>query len=437
VFKLWEAILAMVQKEKSPLGLPPNRALFEATDTFLRKPPIITKRAPHIRDATDLKRMMFMVVVALTPAIIWGIYNTGRSSYLAVGVSDPSVVQCFIEGAIWVVPLIAISYLVGGFWEGIFAQLRGHEVSEGFLVTGMLYALIVPATIPWWQFAIGISFGVVIGKEVFGGVGMNILNPALTARAFLFFAYPAQMSGNVWVPTPVVKGADGALASYWQTSIPKENLDAVINGSTKAVDGWSGASALAEASVPVSADGYTGATGGAAAEGTWNSVDQMHTLYDTSDMFFGLIPGSIGEVSMLAILLGAIVLIVSGVGSWRTIVSVFVGGFVTAALFKMAAGTDTPPIFDMPAYEHLLLGGFAFGAVFMATDPVSAPFHKTSKYIYGFLIGALCILIRTINPAYPEGMMLAILFMNVFAPLIDHYVVEAALKRRRAAHAAG
>jgi Na+-transporting NADH:ubiquinone oxidoreductase subunit B len=428
IVKLWEAIYNPTQKEGSPLALPPNKALMAATDTFIRKAAHVSHRAPHMRDQNDLKRLMFMVVIALIPATLFGIYNTGRSSYMALGIADASFIQCVLEGAVWVIPLIAISYIIGGFWEGLFAQLRGHEVNEGFLVTGLLYALIVPATIPWWQYAIGISFGVVIGKEVFGGGGMNILNPALTARAFLFFAYPAQMSGNVWAPTPVVKDAEGALSRYWQTTIPGDNIDEYVEWMSSGANGTSGATSV---------DAYSGAT--ALAEAAVNapgvdSIDAMHKLYSVSDAFWGFIPGSIGETSTFAILLGALFLIFTGVGSWRTMVSCFVGAFVTAALFQMASGPDSPSFWSMPAYEHLLFGGFAFGAVFMATDPVSSPFHKTSKYIYGFLIGALCILIRTINPAYPEGMMLAILFMNVFAPLIDHYVVQSALKRRRAAH---
>jgi Na+-transporting NADH:ubiquinone oxidoreductase subunit B len=421
LFDIWDKFVAKVNEPKSPLGIVPNRALINATDAALQKVPDVTKRAPHARDATDLKRMMFTVVVALIPCLLFGIYNTGRNSYLSVGVTDASFIQIILEGSVWVLPLVIISYLTGGFWEGLFAQLRGHEVSEGFLVTGMLCALIVPATIPWWQFILGVSFGVVIGKEVFGGVGMNILNPALTARAFLFFAYPAQISGNVWVATPLTKGADGTLGRYWQTTIPQDKLDGVLSGSATGVDGYTGASALAEAAVN---------------EAGVDSIANLHNLYSSSDVFWGLVPGSIGETSLIAILLGALVIVVTGVGSWRTMVSVFVGGWVTAMLFNVAYGTGDPTFWNLPAHEHLLLGGFAFGAVFMATDPVSAPFHKTSKLIYGFLIGALCILIRTINPAYPEGMMLAILFMNVFAPLIDHYVVENALKRRRAAHAA-
>lgn len=422
-FQVWDKIVEAARKEKSPLGLPPNRALINATDTFLRSPAIVTKRAPHIRDRTDLKRYMYVVVVSLLPCLLFGIYNTGRNAYLSVGVDDPGLLACFLEGAVWVVPLLVISYAVGGFWEGLFAQLRGHEVSEGFLVTGMLYPLICPSTIPWWQFAIGISFGVVIGKEVFGGVGMNILNPALTARAFLFFAYPAQMSGNVWVPTPVVRGENGTLERYWQTTIPQEIIDKVIAGAQSAVDGYSGATALAEAAVN---------------QPGIDSIAEMHKLYDVADMFWGLIPGSIGETSVFCVLLGAAILILTGVGSWRTMVSVFAGGFVTASLFYLAAqgSSDVPTFFKLSPIEHLLLGGFAFGAVFMATDPVSSPFHNTSRILYGFSIGALCIIIRTINPAYPEGMMLAILFMNVFAPLIDYYVVERALKKRAVAREA-
>ncbi len=420
-FQIWDKILQKTHEPKSPLGFPPNRALMDATDTFFRKPAVVTKRAPHVRDATDLKRYMITVVAALVPCLLWGIYNTGRNSYLAVGVDDPGLVAAFIEGAVWVLPIMVITYAVGGAWEGLFAQLRGHEVSEGFLVTGMLYTLIVPPTLPWWQAALGISFGVVIGKEVFGGVGMNILNPALTARAFLFFAYPAQLSGNVWVPTPVVKAADGTLSRFWQTTVPQEHIAAFMSGSEQAVDGFSGATALAVASENVAGE---------------SSVEAMHKLYEVSDMFLGLIPGSIGETSTLMVLVGAAILILTGVGSWRTMLGVAVGGLATAGAFWLAAGPENPTYWQMAPWQHLLLGGFAFGAVFMATDPVTAPFHKTSKLIYGFLIGALCILIRLINPAYPEGMMLAILFMNVFAPLIDHYVVGAALKRR-AAHAAG
>jgi len=419
MWKLWQSIMDLTHKEGSPLGLPPNKALMDATDTFLRKPDIVTKRAPHIRDATDLKRFMFMVVIALLPAYAFGTYNTGRNAYLSIGVTDASVFACILEGLMYVVPLLAITHGVGGFWEGLFAQLRKHEVAEGFLVSGALIPLIVPATLPWWQLVLGVSFGIVIGKEAFGGVGMNILNPALTARAFLFFAYPAQLSGDVWVAKPYVKDAAGNLAPYWQTSIPTEKIQAFLDGAAQAVDGYSGATALAVAAIN---------------EKGVDSIAELHKLYSTSDMFWGLIPGSVGETSVFAILLGALFLVVTGIGSWRTMVATFVGGYATAALFAFLSPESAPTFFHLAPHEHLLIGGFAFGAVFMATDPVTSPFHKTSKLIYGFLIGALCILIRTINPAYPEGMMLAILFMNVFAPLIDHYVVGAAIKRR-AAHA--
>ncbi len=418
MWKLWESILQLAHKEKSPFGLPPNRALMDATDTFLRKPAIVTKRKPHVRDATDLKRFMFTVVVALLPCYVWSVYNTGRAAYASIGIADPTLVQVMLEGAAYIVPLLVITYAIGGAWEGLFAQLRGHEVSEGFLVTGALLPLIVPATLPWWQLAIGISFGVVIGKEVFGGVGMNILNPALTARAFLFFAYPAQISGDVWVAKPYVKDAAGALVPYWQSTIPADTINSFIAQGGQALDGYTGATALAVA----------------AQEGP-GGLEKLDSLYSVAEMFWGLIPGSAGETSVACILFGALVLVLTGVGSWRTMVSVFAGGFAMAGVFYLAKDSGAAiPMWGLEPHKHLLLGGFAFGAVFMATDPVSSPFHKTSKLIYGFLIGALCIIIRTVNPAYPEGMMLAILFMNVFAPLIDHYVVQAAIKRR-AAHA--
>jgi Na+-transporting NADH:ubiquinone oxidoreductase subunit B len=411
MWKLWESILKLTTE--GPLKVVPNKALFEATDTFLRKPAIVTSRAPHARDVTDLKRVMFIVVIALAPALVFGIYNAGRNAYLHLGVTDATFVEIMLEGAVWVVPLIAISYLIGGFWEGVFAQLRKHEVSEGFLVTGMLYPLICPPGIPWWQYAIGISFGVVIGKEVFGGVGMNILNPALTARAFLFFAYPASISGDVWVPKAV-----DANGKYLLTTVGDDRIKAFLEGGTTTVDGYTGATALAEAAVN---------------QPGVKSLEVMHSKYEVMDMVLGFIPGSIGETSLIAIGIGALILIITGVGSWRTMVAVFAGGFATAGLFYALAGDSSPEFFHMAPWEHLVIGGFAFGAIFMATDPVSSPFHPTSKLIYGFLIGALCIIIRTINPAYPEGMMLAILFMNVFAPLVDHYVVERALKRRGAA----
>ena len=407
MFKLWDKILHMT--ESGPFGLPPNKALMEATDTFLRKPSIVTKRAPHARDATDLKRIMWLVVVALMPALGFGIYNTARNAYLHIGVTDATMFEILLEGAAWVIPLVALSYLIGGAWEGLFAQLRGHEISEGFLVTGMLYPLICPAGIPWWQYVIGISFGVVIGKEVFGGVGMNILNPALTARAFLFFAYPASISGNVWVP----KVVDGH-GRYILTTVSDDRIQAFLKGSSLSVDGYTGATALAEAAVDK--------------EG---ALAAMRGTYDTVSMAVGSIPGCIGETSTVAILLGAMILIITGVGSWRTIVATFAGGAAMAFIFNLVGGGGYE-FYQLKPYEHLIMGGFAFGAVFMATDPVSSPFHKTSKLIYGFLIGALCIIIRTVNPAYPEGMMLAILFMNVFSPLIDHYVVQAALNKRRA-----
>jgi Na+-transporting NADH:ubiquinone oxidoreductase subunit B len=419
IFKLLDYLVAESKKPESILRF--QHQSIEALDVGLRRPPNLTKQAPHIRDATDLKRYMILVVVSLLPCLVWGIYITGRNAYLSIGAYDVTLMQAMVEGALHVLPLVILSYAVGGFWEaGIFCEIRGHEVAEGFLVTGMLYPLVVPATIPWWQFAIGISFGVVIGKEVFGGSGMNILNPALTARAFLFFAYPAQMSGDVWVVKPFHTDEKGVvLANLW-TTIPTEKINAFIDGQVPAVDGYSGATALAVAAVD---------------QPGVDSVKDLHDLWEPIDMVLGLVPGSIGETSLIAIGLGAILLIATGIGSWRTMLSTVVGALAMASILYFAAGPDSPTFFTLNPVEHLLIGGFAFGAVFMATDPVSSPAHKTSKLIYGFLIGVLCVLIRTVNPAYPEGMMLAILFMNVFAPLIDHYVIRGYHRRRKRSYA--
>lgn len=410
MWKLWDSLMEKAHSDDHPLRF--QRAGLSALDTVFRRPDHVTARGPHFRDAVDLKRFMFTVVVALLPALLFGIWNTGNNAYLSIGIKDAGFMAAMIEGAVHILPLLILSYAVGGFWEMIFAQLRGHEIQEGFLVTGMLYVLIVPATVPWWIYILGISFGVVIGKEVFGGVGMNILNVALTARAFLFFAYPAQMSGNVWVATPY-HSTDSGLVANAMTSIPAEKIQAFIDGSAKAVDGFSGATALA-----------------VVAENKAGSLAAMTKLYSASDMFFGFIPGSIGETSTLALLLGAVILVLTGVGSWRTIVATFAGGYATAFLFQAVSGASNPEMFTMPAHLHLIMGGFALGAIFMATDPVTAPVANLSKLIYGFLIGMLAVLIRNINPAYPEGMMLAILLMNVFAPLIDHYVIGARMKRR-------
>ncbi len=347
---------------------------FEAFETFLFVPKTVTKKGSHIRDAIDLKRTMFMVVVALIPALLFGMWNVGYQHNLSIG-AEGTLISNFFYGFWLVIPLIIVSYVVGLGTEFIFAQIRGHEVNEGYLVSGFLIPLIVPVTTPLWMVALATVFAVIIGKEVFGGTGMNIMNPALIARAFLFFAYPSNMSGDkVWI-------ADKA-------------------------DAFSGATPLGQ---------------------LMTATDKVH-LPSVSDAFFGFIPGSVGETSTFAILIGAIILLWTGIASWRVMFSVFVGGFAMGWLFNAVGGNAY--MLDVPAYYHLILGGFAFGAVFMATDPVTAAQTNTGKYIYGLLIGIMAVLIRVLNPAYPEGMMLAILLLNVFAPLIDHYVVQANIKRR-------
>ena len=378
--------------------------LWEAQDTFLYTPGHVTRSAPHIRDAIDMKRLMGTVVIALAGCIYMALYNTGYQANLAIDAgaapldiwqtrameslglefAPDSLWACLVHGALYYVPVLLVTFAVGGLWEVLFSMVRGHEVNEGFLVTGMLFPLILPGTAPLWQVALGISFGVVVGKEIFGGTGMNILNPALTARAFLFFAYPAEMSG-----------------------------DAVWIAAGTAPDGVSGATALARATE----SGLTGVE-----------------MLDPWQAFVGLMPGSMGETSVLACLAGAVVLIATGIGSWRIMASVAAGTLVTALLLN-AVGSATNPFFEVTPLWHFLLGGWAFGTVFMATDPVSGPSTPSGHYAYGLLIGLLVVLIRVVNPAYPEGMMLAILFMNLFAPLIDYVVVQANVRRRRARHA--
>lgn len=354
---------------------------FDAFETFLFVPNHTTKsKGTHVRDAIDLKRTMILVVLSLVPCLLFGMWNIGNQHHLAIGIVDVSLMDNFIFGAIKVLPLILVSYGAGLTTEFIFAIIRKHTINEGFLVSGMLIPLIMPIDVPLWMLAIATIFAVIIGKEVFGGTGMNILNPALTARAFLFFAYPTKMSGNeVWINTSTNKG------------------QAVV-------------------------DAYTGATplGDAAA----GFADKVPSIMDS---FIGVIPGSVGETSTIACLIGAGILLYTGIGSWRIMASVFAGGFLMAVIFNIF-GLNT--LMQISPLHHLVLGGFAFGAIFMATDPVSAAQTNTGKYIYGFLIGLFAILFRVFNPAYPEGMMLAILFMNVMAPLIDHYVVEANIKKR-------
>jgi Na+-transporting NADH:ubiquinone oxidoreductase subunit B len=374
--------------------------LHEANDTFLRTPGHVTRGASHARDSIDLKRLMITVVVALSGCMLMAMYNTGYQAHLAIEAGaapldtwqtmvfqfiglqflSGSVLSCVVHGALYYLPIYITTLAVGGNLEAVFAIVRKHEINEGFLVTSALFPLVLPPTIPLWQVALGIAFGVVIGKEIFGGIGMNILNPALTARAFLFFAYPAQISGDrVWIAA--------------ETS----------------PDGVSGATWLAQA-----------AEGGTAV---------LNAGLSWWDAFLGFIPGSMGETSTLFCLIGAGLLIASGIGSWRIMSSVVVGSFVMSFLLNMI-GSDTNALFNVPFHWHVVLGGWAFGMVYMATDPVSAAHTNTGKYIYGFLIGIMAILIRVVNPAFPEGMMLAILFMNLFAAFIDYWVIQANVKRR-------
>jgi Na+-transporting NADH:ubiquinone oxidoreductase subunit B len=333
---------------------------------------------------------MITVVFALFPAIVVGMYNIGHQASLAKGIVM-SLGECLWTGFLVMLPVIIVTYVVGLGWEILIAIIRGHEINEGFFVTGILFVLVLPPTIPLWQVAVAVTFGVIIGKEVFGGTGMNIFNPALTARAFIFFAYPGKISGDkVWAAIDLAKD--------------------------KLIDGYSGATPLLVAS---SAGTGESATAVVRAAG-----------FSFQDMFLGFIPGSMGETSFLAILIGALILIITGVGSWRIMAAVTIGGLGTAYLMNLIAGPTSSSIFTLPPLWHLVMGGFAFGAVFMATDPVSASGTNTGKWIYGIAIGMMAILIRTVNPAYPEGMMLAILFMNVFAPLIDYYVLKANMRRR-------
>ncbi|MFT5208044.1 MAG: Na+-transporting NADH:ubiquinone oxidoreductase subunit B [Candidatus Omnitrophota bacterium] len=367
--------------------------LFEAGDSFAMTPSTIAKTRPFVRDNLDIKRLMISVVVALVPCIIMAMFNAGYQSLAARGL-ETHIVDCFFVGAIKVVPIIIVSYSVGGFWEALFALVRKHEINEGFLVTGMLFPLTLPATIPLWQVALGITFGIVIAKEVFGGTGMNILNPALAARAFVFFAYPASISGErVW------------------TAI-NYNKDTLVEGFTGATP------LLVVSNAPAGS----------------NVMEVIQQSYFTwMDCFLGMIPGSLGETSTLACLLGAAFLLITGIASWRVMLGMLIGGFVMASLLNLLSGPESSTFLALPFHYHFVMGGFAFGMIFMATDPVSAAYTPLGKWIYGSLIGILAILIRALNPAYPEGVMLAILFMNIFSPLIDHYVVQVNIKKRMVA----
>lgn len=375
-------------------------AIFEAFDTFFRQPSITTHSAAHVRDGIDLKRIMITVWLCTFPAMFWGMYNVGHQALMAisqlglqpdgwrtiitgmVGYDPTSIWACFVYGAMQFLPIYIVTFAVGIAWEMIFAVVRGHEINEGFFVTSVLFALCLPPDIPLWQVALGISFGVVVAKEVFGGTGKNFLNPALSGRAFLYFAYPAYMSGD----------------SVWT-----------------AVDGFSGATPLGLAAI-----GYT----------PEQFVDAYGNVVTWMDAFLGNMQGSIGEVSTLAILLGAVVLLWTRIASWRIMAGCVVGLVATSLIFNMFAGDDN--MMQLPFYWHLVIGGFAFGTVFMATDPVSAAHTHKGRWAYGILIGFMTVLIRVINPAFPEGIMLAILFANLFAPLFDYFVTQANIKRQTA-----
>ncbi|WP_158771461.1 NADH:ubiquinone reductase (Na(+)-transporting) subunit B [Paraglaciecola sp. L1A13] len=376
-------------------------ALYEAAATIFYTPGKVNKAGTHVRDSIDLKRIMIFVWAATFPAMFYGMYNIGQQAHsviLNAGATMPDTWQAalfttlggqiglestgglamFLYGACFFLPIYAVTFIVGGFWEVLFASVRKHEINEGFFVTSVLFALTLPATIPLWQVALGITFGVVIAKEVFGGTGRNFLNPALSGRAFLYFAYPAQISGDaIWT----------------------------------AADGFSGATWLSQAAA--------------------GNVSDWSLNADWWDAFFGNIQGSVGEVSTLAILLGGLFIIYMRIASWRIVLGVLLGGAVFSTLLNVI-GSDTNAMFAMPWYWHVVTGGFAFGMFFMATDPVSASFTNTAKWAYGFLIGLMCVLIRVLNPAFPEGMMLAILFANLWAPLFDYFVAQSNIKRRMA-----
>ena len=355
------------------------RSVFDGFETFLFVPNTTSKTGTHIHDAIDSKRIMSIVVIALIPALLFGMFNVGYQHYLAAGI-EGSIIEKFVYGFLAVLPKIIVSYVVGLGIEFIVAQWKKEEIQEGFLVSGMLIPMIVPVDCPLWMLAVATAFSVIFAKEVFGGTGMNIFNPALITRAFLFFAYPTKMSGDaVWV-------SGNSIFGMGQT-----------------VDGLTAATPLGVAKV-AECPAFS-----------W-------------DMVTGLIPGSIGETSVIAIAIGAVILLWTGVASWKTMLSVFVGGAVMGWIFN-TIGPDTS-IAHMPWYEHLCLGGFCFGAVFMATDPVTSSRTENGKFVYGFLIGAMAIIIRVLNPGYPEGMMLAILLMNIFAPLIDYVVVQNNISRR-------
>ncbi len=483
------------------------RPLVSAIDTFCYEPPLNAKRRPFVRDAVDLKRWMFLVVIALLPTILMAIWNSGVQQFV-YGSASASLLEDYLQastsfsgyfgftlphaatilrmGAFAFLPIMLISYGVGGLCEAFFASVRGHEIAEGFLVTGMLYPLILPASIPYWQAAVGIAFGVIVGKELFGGTGMNILNPALTARAFLFFTFPGNMSGDIWVGTNNYEisqsvnkinqeakktEVDGyseasALQGFNQagTDIKRIHVETIATNQVgdkvrlyplieKRFDQWKkstkseavlGKLSLDEMRAFLTSPPSTGGLGLLPANLT-AAYGYMETLYgfdkfSNGNLFFGNIPGSMGETSTFACLLGACLLLLVGVGSWRTMLSFGIAAFAVAFIFQFFAtytgadmGAWNPAKFALPAWRHLMMGGLAFGLVYMATDPVSSANLNASKWLYGGLIGLLTIIIRVINPAYPEGVMLAILFANVFAPLFDYYAVRSYRRRYRVA----
>ena len=480
------------------------KPLVSANDTFLYEAPINTRHAPHIRDAIDVKRWMILVVVALIPCILMAIWNTGlqklvyasgdyqlMNEYLAAGQSFDDYIAFAMkgnryltiiqEGLLVFLPIVLISYLVGGFWEALFAILRRHEISEGFLVTGILYALILPPTIPYWMVAVGVSSGVILSKEVFGGSGMNIVNPALACRAFLFFTFPGRMSGNVWAgsnPTTIRESLlkmnqeahTTALDGYTQATpltvfnVPQEikriHIDAIasntigqnvstIDALQTNFDQWNSLShqnatlgllnqgqLKSFVTTPLSEGGLGLSTGYYEEAYQFAGLNYGLGQHQDWNLFFGDKLGSIGETSVIACLLGALFLVWTGIGSWRTMLGMLIGAFGTAFLFQIGSdllfaeqGAWTAAQFGFPAYKHLLMGGLAFGLVFMATDPVSSPSIPLAKWMYGIFCGVVTMVIRVINPAYPEGVMLAILMGNVFAPLFDYYAVKLFRKR--------
>ena len=379
--------------------------LVDAFDTLMFTPNHVTNKGSHVRDAIDLKRTMMLVIIALVPCLLFGIYNTGYQHYRVLGELEIiSFWEIILKGALVVLPLVVVSYGSGLFVEFIFAIKNGHTVQEGFLVSGMLIPLCMPADVPLWMVAIATIFAVVIGKEVFGGTGMNILNVALTARAFLFFAHPTKMSGNeVWVT-----GFSDIKGEKYASLVSSANPEGVVDGS-------SGATALGDLASFMQDSPVL------------ENTQAFQAKYSLMDSFLGFIPGSVGETSALMCLIGAALLLWTGIASWRVIGSFFIGGFVMATILNLVGGNG---YFELPAIHQLMLGGFMFGMVFMATDPVTAAHTNAGKFIYGFLGGFLGILIRMVNPAYPEGIMLAILIANVFAPLIDHMVIQNNINRR-------